>query len=147
MTGSGDRDVGQAQVLAALLGQVLLAVALPYRTLETDIDAALLARLGVVEGDRHVRRDVARLPQEWDVDDRELQALAPVHGEDLHRGRVGLQPAASVLVGGVRPGVGDAPAQPAGERGHAELLLHGGAVQELADVAQVGEAAARRPSG
>ena len=44
------------------------------------------------------RRDVAGLPQERVVDDRELEALAAVDRQHLHRLGVGLQPAAALLV-------------------------------------------------
>ena len=52
------------------------------------------------------------LPQVRAVDDRELEPLAAVDGEDLHRLGVGLEPAAAVLVAGVLAGFVDPPPQP-----------------------------------
>ena len=83
--------------------------------------------------------DPGRLPQVGEVDDRELEALAAVDREHLHRLGVGLQPAAALLVAGLLLGGGDPLAQPAGQRGRAEPLGGRRRVQELADVAQVGQ--------
>ena len=59
--------------------------------------------------------------------------------EDLDRLGVGLEPAAALLVARVLLGLGDPPPQPRGERGRPELLGRRGGVQQLADVAQVGQ--------
>ena len=62
--GARQRDVGEPQVLAALLDDVLLLVAFEVRALEPDVDRARVAGVGVVEEDRlGVRRDVARAPR------------------------------------------------------------------------------------
>ena len=71
----------------------------------------------------------------------ELEALAAVDRQHLHGLGVGLQPAAALLVAGVVAGLGDPTAQPRGQRGNAELLARRRGVQQLADVAQVGQPA------
>ena len=77
------------------------------------------------------RRDVPRLPQVREVDDRELEALAAVDREHLDGVGVGLEPAAALLVGAVLGGLGDPPPQPRAERGRPELLGRRGGVQQL----------------
>ena len=142
MLRAGQRDVGQAQVLAALLGLVLAAVGGEVGAVHADVDHALVARLRIVEEDRlGVVGDPARLPQVGVVDDRELDALAAVDGEDLDRLGIGLEAAAALLVARVLAGRGDLLAQPRGQRGGAHLLGRRRGVQELADVAQVGQLA------
>ena len=132
------RDVGEPQVLAALLVDVLRDMALPLRALEADVDRPRPRR--VVERDRRrsLARDPRRLPQVGVVDDRELEPLAAVHGQDLHRLGVALQPAAALLVVVVGGRLQHALAQPRGQRGGAHLLGHRGGVEQLADVAEVG---------
>ena len=138
--GARERDVGEAEVLAAFVEHGALAVRLVLLALEADVDHALVARVGVVVGDRlALVADPRRVPHERRVDDRELEALAAVDGEHLDGLGVGLQAARALLVGRVGGGVGDAAAQPARQRGGAELLVHGDRVQELGDVAQVGQ--------
>ena len=85
------------------------------------------------------------LPQVRAVDDRELEPLAAVDREDLDRLGVGLQPAAALLVAGVlrRPRRSAAAATPVSAV-VAELLGRRRRVQQLADVAQVGQPRARR---
>ena len=61
--------------------------------------------------------------------------------QHLHGLGVGLEPPAALLVARVVAGVGDPLAQPRGQRGGAELLGGRGGVQQLADVAQVGQPA------
>ena len=141
MTRARERDVGDAQVLAALLDHELLAVTGEVGAAHADVDRPHLGL--VVERDRHVLRDVARLEQVRVVDDAELQPLAAVHGEDLDGVGVRLQAAAAVLVAGVPARLGDPPPQPAGERGGPELL----GVQQLADVPQVGQPALAAHAG
>ncbi len=135
------RNVGEPEILAALLADELLAVGVVVAAREADVDRALVAGRRVVKEDRARRAgDEPRLPQERQVDDRELQTLAAVDGENLDRLGVGFQAPAALLVGGVGIGLGDPRPQPGGERARAELLGAGGAVQELTDVAQIGEA-------
>ena len=86
-----------------------------------------------------VAPDPGRLPQVGEVDDRELEALAAVDRQHLHRLGVGLQPAAALLVARLLLGGRDPLAQPAGQRGRPEPLGGGRRVQQLADVAQVGQ--------
>ena len=133
------RHVREPQVLAALLHQLLALVPVEVRALEPDVDRPAVAGVGVVEGDRHAGRDVARVPQVGVVDDGELEPLAAVDGQDLDRLLVGLQPAAAVLVARVLDGLGDPAPQPADQRGGAELLGGGRRVQQLGDVAHVGQ--------
>ena len=103
--------------------------------------------LVVVVGRRLVLVDVAGLPGERVVDDRELEALAAMDGQHLHRLGVGVEPQGAILVGAVAVGVGDPLPQPGRQRGDAELLLGRGDVQELADVSEVGQPAlAAQPS-
>ena len=97
---AGQRDVGEAQVLAALLGVVLAPVVRRSRGRRADVDRTRSSsacgswkKTGCGSS-----RDVARLPQERAVDDRELEALAAVDGQDLDRLGVGLQPPAALLV-------------------------------------------------
>ena len=61
--------------------------------------------------------------------------------QHLDRLGVGLQPPAALLVARLLLGLGDPPPQPRRQRGRAELLGRRRGVQELADVAQVGEPA------
>jgi hypothetical protein len=137
-----ERDIREAQVLAALLGLVLALVGREVGAVHADVDDALVAGLRVVEEDRlGIARDVARLPQVGVVDDRELDALAAMDGEDLDGLGVGLEAPAALLVARVLAGRGDLLAQPRGQRGGAHLLGRRGGVQELADVAQVGQLA------
>ena len=138
---AGERDVREPEVLPTLLGLVLAAVVGEVDAAHADVDDALVAARRVVEEDRlRVARDVPGLPQVREQHDRELEALAAVDGEHLDRLGVGLQAAAALLVGRVVPGVGDLPAQPRGERGDAGVLGHRRLVQQLGDVAQVGQA-------
>ena len=142
VAGAGQRDVGQAQVLAALLDGLLLAVALVVPALQRDVEPALVARVRVVEGDGMRARGLeARLPQEGHVDDAELEPLGAVDRQHLDGVGVGLEAAAALLVVDVTLGLGDAPAQPSRQRGGAELLGRDLGVQELGDVAQVGQPA------
>ena len=132
------RDVGEPQVLAALLLEVLLHVARPLRALEPDVDRP--RPRGVVEGDGLLRvaRDPRRLPEVRVVDDRELEPLAAVHGQHLHRLGVALQPPAALLVVVVGRRLEHALAQPRRQRGRAHLLGHRRGVEQLADVPEVG---------
>ena len=64
--------------------------------------------------------------------------------EHLHGGGVGLEAAAAVLVEHVVAGLADAGPQPRGEGGDAEPLGRRLVVEQLADVAEIGERRARR---
>ena len=86
-------------------------------------------------------RDPRRLPEERAVDDRELEALAPVDRQHLHRGGVRLEPAAAVLVVHVVGGLADAGPQPGGEGADAESLGRHLVVEQLPDVEQIGQVA------
>ena len=61
--------------------------------------------------------------------------------QHLHRLAVRLQPPAAVLVGDVLAGLGDPAAQPRRQGGDPEPLGHRLAVEQLADVAEIGERA------
>ena len=138
----GQRDVGEPELLAPLLGDVLVPVGVEAGAVPAaDVDRAPVAGRRVVEDGRFVLRDPPGVPEVRAVDDRELEALAAVDRQHLHGLRVGFQPAAAVLVGGVVGGVGDASLQPARQRGHPELFGHRFEVEELADVAEIGELA------
>src|SRR5438445_11136936 len=140
--GPGQGDVGEAEVLAPLFGDVLVPVAIEIGApLAADVDGAAVARDGVVEDRRGRPGEVARLPEVGGVDDGELEAFAPMDGEDLYCLGVGLEAPAALLVVGVFSGLGDPLPQPGGEGAGAELGGGGGGVEELADVAQVGELA------
>ena len=83
-----------------------------------------------------------QIPREWHEDHRKLQALAAVDGDDLNRVRVGIQPAAALLdPAGHLVGLVHAPPQPRDQRGDPEAFGGRGAVQRLADMAQVGHPA------
>ena len=138
---AGERDVEEAQVLAALLAVAEPAVPSDVGAVAADVDRPRVVVLVVVEGRRLVLVDVAGLPGERVVDDRELEALAAVDGQHLHRLGVGVEPPGALLVGAVPVGLGDPLPQPGGQRGDAELLLGRGGVQQLADVAEVGQPA------
>ncbi len=141
MAGPGESDVGQPQLLAPPFDEVLETGAPVLVRPAADVDGAPVAGIGVVEHRRLVLEDPPRIPQVRAVDDGELEALAAVDRQHLHRLGVGLESAAAVLGVVFLAGLVDALAQPAGEGGDAELLGGGGAVQELADVAEVGELA------
>ena len=118
--GAGERDVEQPQVLAALLARCALGGAVGSRRRPGRRRAARAARR---------RRGTAgsagsatwRSPANGHVDDRELEALAGVDGDQLHRGGVGVEPAGA-LRPRVRAGLGDPAAQPVEQRGEPEPL-------------------------
>ena len=137
-----ERDVEETEVLAALLAVAEPAVPGDVgAVLAADVDRPDVVVLVVVVGGRLVLVDVAGLPGERVVDDRELEALAAMDGQHLDRLGVGVEPQGAILVGAVPVGVGDPLPQPGGQRGNAELLLGRGGVQQLADVAEVGQPA------
>src|SRR5215204_5569613 len=103
-------DVGEPELLAALLNYVLLAVARVLGALERDVDRPLAGL--VVEEDGFVRRYEGWLPQEWAVDDRELEPFAAVDRQDLDSLCVRLEPAAALLVTRVSLRLGDALPKP-----------------------------------
>ena len=76
------------------------------------VQHAPVVRCGVVEGHGLVVGDVARLPQEREVHDRELKTLAAMDGQHLDGFGVGFQAAAAVLVGRVAFGLDDPAPQP-----------------------------------
>src|ERR1700749_2809746 len=100
-------DVRQPEVLSALLSDVLLPMVLELDALERDVEHTPVVRFGVVEGHGLVVGDMAGLPQEREVDDREFEALAAMYGQDLDGFGVGFQAAAAILVGGVAFGLDD----------------------------------------
>src|SRR5439155_22045125 len=93
----GQGDIGQAEILTPLLGDVLVPMAIESRApLPAHVDGAAVAGIGVVEDGSSRPGEVAGLPQVRGVDDGELEALAPVDGEDLHRLGVGLEAPAAL---------------------------------------------------
>ena len=142
--GPRQRDVGQPQLLAPLLLAVLRGVLDERRIarVRRHVDGPRVApRRVVVDRRRRLVGDPERVPQERAVDDAELQALAAVHGQHLHRGRVGLQPPRPVLGARVALVGRHPPPQPAGQRGDPQPPVDRRAVQQLGDVAQVGQLA------
>ena len=137
----GERDVEEAEVFPALLAVAEAAVPGDVGAVAADVDRPHVVVLVVVIGRRLVLVDVAGLPGERVVDDRELEALAAMDGQHLNRLGVGIEPQGAILVGAVPVGVGDALPQPGRQRGDAELLLGRDGVQELADVSEVGQPA------
>ena len=111
---------------------------------DADVDRPDVVVPVVVVGRRLVLVDVARLPGERVVDDRELEALAAMDRQHLHRLGVGVEPQRAILVGAVAVGVGDPLPQPGGQRGDPELLLGRGGVQQLARRVRGRSAGARR---
>ena len=97
MAGAGQRHVGEAQLLAALLDVVLVQVGVVLVAGQADVDRA--PGLLVVEVDGlPLVREAPGVPQERAVDDRELEALAAVEGEHLHGVGVGVQAARALVV-------------------------------------------------
>ena len=141
MLGASQRDVGQAQVLATLLDHVLVEVALERPPLEPDVDRVLVPGRRIVESHRLLRPDPRRIPQERAVDDRELEALAAVDRQHLDRLGVGLEPPRPLLLALVALGVGDALGEPAAQRGSPEPLGARRPVEQLGEVAEVGQLA------
>ena len=143
VAGAGQRNVCEPQILAALLAHVLLPC--DGRSRPPRARRRSCARRRPAGRERRpaagLVRDPARLPQKRHVDDRELESLAAVDRQHLDRLGVRFEPPAALLVAGVLVGFGDPGAQPCGQRRRAELLLGRGGVQQLADVAQVGEPA------
>ena len=139
MAGAGERHIGEAELLASLLREVLPPAVAEAGAFSSDVDGAAIAGRRVVEHRGLPLRDPTGTPEIRAVDDRELEALARVDGEDLHRFGVGLEAPAAILVVRVLPRLGDPPPQPRGEGGGSELLGRRLQMQELADVAQIGE--------
>ena len=109
---------------------------------EADVDRAPVAERGIVEEHRlGIGGAPARRPQERAVDDRELEALAAVDREDLHRLRIGLEPARPLLLALLSLRGGHLLREPATQRRHPELLGGRGLVQQLREVAHVGQPA------
>ena len=135
--GASERDVGEAQLVVGLLGLVLAHVRGPVGAAGPADVAHPVVAVVVEDRGRWVAAGEV-VPGERHQHDRELQPLAGVHGDDLHRGRVGLQPPAallSALAGRLRP----APPQPDQQRGQPELPLQRCLMHDLRDVPQVGE--------
>jgi hypothetical protein len=136
---AGERDVEQPQLLAGVLGVGdLLARGVAGAVLAADVEDAAAVR--VVQQQRRLLRVLRAVPAVRHVDDRELQPLARVHGDDLDGGGVGLQ-APAALGQAAAVGVLDALPEPGAERAQPERLLDGGPVEHLGQVAQVGEPA------
>ncbi len=83
---SGQRDVGQPQVLAALLGDAQLAVCGELAAVQRNVDGPPVTGPRVMEEDRRLRvvGDPAGLPEKRHVDDWELQPLAAMDRQHLH---------------------------------------------------------------
>jgi hypothetical protein len=119
-----ERHVEEAEVFPTLLAVAEAAVPGDVgAAVAADVDRPHVVFLVVVIGRRLVLVDVAGVPGERVVDERELEALAAMDGQHLHRLGVGVEPQGAILVGAVPVGVGDALPQPGRQRGDAELLL------------------------
>ena len=118
--GAGEGDVGEAEVLAALLDKLLRA---RRRTLvAADVDCSAIGCGRIVEHRGRVLVDPGRVPEERAVDHGKLESLAAVKGEHLHRFGVGLESPASVIEPASLFRVVDGLVEPLGQRGDADLL-------------------------
>jgi hypothetical protein len=135
--GARHRDVRESQLVVGLLLLVRPHVRDPVRTaLATDVAHPVLV---LVVEDRGGRLTTGPLvPREGHHHDRELQALAGVHRDDLHRGGVGLQLATALLSTFAGSFLATA-SQPDEQRRETELSLQRRLVQHLRDVPQVRE--------
>ena len=96
---------------------------------------------GIVERHGFPLPDPGRMPQERAVDDRELEALAAMDRQHLDRLGVRFEPPSALLLTLVAIRVRDALGQPAAQRGDPESLGARGTVQQLREVAHVGQPA------
>ena len=94
--GTRERDVGETQRLAGVFARVrCAALCVADAVLAADVEDP--PALVVVHAHRIGRRVHVAIPEERRIDDGELEALAAMHGDDLHRLCVGLEPAAQLL--------------------------------------------------
>ena len=129
---AGHRDVHQpAVVTGGLATAEHLHGGVVGAAPATDVQASVLP---VVEQHLVTLLDVA-VEREGQVDDRELQTLAPVHGQHLNRRRVALQPLAVL---GAAPALVAAITQPVAQGGQGEVLGMCGFLQQLGHVRHIG---------
>ena len=112
---------------------------------EADVDGAPAVLVVEVDGVALVG-EAARFPQERAVDDRELESLAAVEGEHLHGVGIRVEAPGALVVGALAVGAVDPLAQPAGERGDAELLAPAAAPAAARRARGRSGAARRRPA-
>ena len=97
MAGAGQRDVGKAQLLAALLDVVLVHMGAVLVAGQAHVDRTPGLLIVEVDGLALVG-EAPGVPQERAVDDGELEALAAVEGEHLDGVGIGVQAAGALVV-------------------------------------------------
>ena len=136
VAGAGQGDVEQTEALALLLCLLQFPVGRQVRARTPDVDGSLVRRVEVVK-DRDVDPKRPAVPGVRDHHDRELQSLASVNRDHLHRLRVRLQSTCALFVLAVAVCLQDASPQPVGEGRGAHTLGDGRVVQQLGDMTQV----------
>ena len=127
--GSGERHVGEPQLLARVLGP--RATGRVGRAGQVEATGALVVVEQLLGGVGCVAVEEVR-----QVDDGVLQALAAVDGEDLHGRGVGVETPGAF---GGGEGVATLLAEPLEQGRQPEALAAGGLVQQLAEVVEVGQ--------
>ena len=141
MLGPGEGDVQVTQILTPVLclaGRIMPLVH-GVAGLPADVEFAPVTVVRVVKNDRpaSVNAD-GGVPQERAVNNRELQALGPVDGKDLHGIGVRVEPAGVLFrVGHLRAGLAHTAGQPGPQGGQAKLGFGGLSVEELGHMAKV----------
>ena len=126
--GTRQRDVGEPQLLAGVLGpRPPGGLGRPGEVEPSGAGLVVVEQLGRLG-------DVA-VEEVREVDDRVLQSLAAVDGEDLYGGRVGVEPAGAL---GRREGLAALRPEPLEQGGQPEPLPARGLVEQLAEVVEVG---------
>ena len=136
VAGAGEGDIEQAQALTLLLCLLQFLVGRQAGARTPDVDGPLVRAVRVVK-DRDIDRKRPAVPGVRDHHDRELQSLASVDRDHLHRLRVRLQAPSPLFVLAVPVCLQDAPPQPVGEGRRAHTLGDGRIVQQLGDMTQV----------
>ncbi len=98
VAGAGQRDVGEAQLLAALLDVVLVQVDVVFEPAPSSTSIARWPSSSWKPDGLALVGEAAGLPQERAVHDREFEALAAVEGEHLDRVGVGVQAPRALVV-------------------------------------------------
>ena len=126
--GTRQRDVGEPQLLAGVLGpRPPGGLGRPGEVEPPGAGLVVVEQLGRLG-------DVA-VEEVREVDDGVLQSLAAVDGEDLYGGRVGVEPAGAL---GRGEGLATLRPEPLEQGGQPEPLPTRGLVEQLAEVVEVG---------